>query len=78
MSRTFDLVDGRYCTRCGYSHAREDRLARIRRMLPCSIEEIRAAWPCLYADEDGHELARRDLRGVGATPDHLLGDWGIP
>lgn len=35
------------CT-CGLSHAKPDRLARIRRMLPCRAIEVHEAYPCIY------------------------------
>lgn len=58
------------CDECGYSHAREDRIRVLLRMLPCSSEQIRAAHPCWW-DGPKHSarerMLYRDLRSVHAV-----------
>lgn len=67
------------CRLCGFSHATEDRLAVLRRMLPCDTEALREAHPCWWGGGDGSAGDRRmyrDLKIVGA--DRKDGQWRIP
>lgn len=60
-----------FCGDCGLSHRKPDRLARIRRMLPASPQEIREAYPCVYDLEEcskGERRLYRDLHDLGAKP----------
>lgn len=69
----------RICPDCGYTHDLEERRAALRRMLPCTAEDLREAHPCWW---DGRRSAARerilyrDLRAVGA--ERTSGTWGIP
>ena len=68
------------CDECGYSHARADREAVLRRMLPATIEELREAHPCWWDRAQGRERERRlyrDLHAVGAEQSSI-GVWRIP
>jgi hypothetical protein len=76
---------------CGLSHAIEDRLPRVRRMLPCTTKEIQEAYSCVYPD-DGYEkliegkvvmqhiprMLFRDLEMVGAVRLRGSGLWYVP
>jgi len=67
----------RICTECGSSHAPEDRQAVVRRMLPCSAEDLREAHPCWWAGgAAGDRMLWRDLHTAGAA--HADGTWSLP
>lgn len=63
----------RQCGECGLSHAKEDRLARLRKLLPCRSADVLEAFPCVYKTtitKDGTPDNRtifRDLHSLGAT-----------
>ena len=64
------LVSG-ICTVCGLSHVDGDRLGRLRRALPLTLEQCRERWPCLYdgaTRSSAERLLFRDLRRVHAIP----------
>ncbi len=51
----------------------------MRRMLPCSVDELREAHPCWWdraRDEAKDRLMYRDLRAVGAVRG-ALGVWVV-
>jgi hypothetical protein len=56
------------CPDCGFSHARADRVAAIRRMLPCAAADVREAWPCLYPEGvAGDRRLYRDIADARRT-----------
>jgi len=58
------------CTRCGYSHKKPERLARLKRALPARAHDIRDWWPCTYGihpDPVGERRLYRDLHDLGAV-----------
>ena len=71
--RSYDLVDGRYCVNCGFSHAKQDRLTRLKRLLPATSLEIQSIWSCVYDGPHGLDLLIRDLKAVGARREKQLG-----
>jgi len=62
------------CADCGYSHAREARMKRVKRMLPCTFQDIYMAYPCTYPAEGNAQaspasrMLYRDLHDLGAAP----------
>jgi hypothetical protein len=62
------------CPDCGFSHAPEDRRAFIRRMLPCSAEELREAAPSSCWWSDGRTLYR-DLKALGT--ERINSEWQL-
>ncbi len=65
------------CADCGYSHDAETRQAAMRRMLPCSVDELREAHPCWWdrtLSEARDRVLYRDLHAVGAVRGPL-GMW---
>jgi hypothetical protein len=72
----------KFCVDCGLSHAIEDRLSRLNRMLPCTYKEIWEVYPCTYPDEQyrgryENRMLFRDLHALGAVRGEL-GIWFIP
>jgi len=69
------------CADCGYSHAREARMKRVKRMLPCTHRDIYTAYPCTYPAEGNAQaspaarMLYRDLHDLGAT--QRDGIWSI-
>jgi hypothetical protein len=61
------------CADCGYSHAREARMKRVKRMLPCTFADIYTAYPCTYPaegnvkDSPASRMLYRDLHDLGAS-----------
>jgi hypothetical protein len=65
------------CPECCFSHAPEERHAVIRRMLPCSTEDLREAHPCWWSGGAAPEMRMyRDLHIVGA--ERVDGGWALP
>ncbi len=67
------------CIDCGFSHAQADRVAYLRRVLPCSLDELREAHPCWWDAREDRARERtlyRDLRKAGAVRQD--GVWGRP
>jgi hypothetical protein len=64
---------------CGLSHRPEDRLARLRRILPEAPSIIAKRFPCTYPNQtDGVSLSRtlyRDLRAIGAKRIPGQSEW---
>jgi chorismate mutase len=62
------------CANCGLSHAREDRLKLITRMLPCRSIDVVQAYPCIYptkvyTNHNGLEnrMVHRDIQDLKAV-----------
>lgn len=55
---------------------REERLSRLRGLLPCSIDRAQARMATVYAGDAGERLLRRDLDALGAEDDS--GTWTTP
>jgi hypothetical protein len=71
------MVEPELCPDCGASHAREQRQARLARLLPLSLEGLREALPCFYdGTEAGERRLYRDLRAIGA--ERVDDAWTVP
>jgi hypothetical protein len=70
-----------FCTECGMSHRKKDRLGRLRSCLPAPTSEIQDRLPCTYSGSKNSSPYRqllRDLHDVGAKKEGILqaeGDW---
>jgi hypothetical protein len=66
------------CMECGSKHTIERREQLLRRLLPCTVREIREIHPCLWGPPDESNSKRerelyRDLHRLGAV--RLSGTW---
>jgi hypothetical protein len=72
------------CIHCGLSHAKKDRLERIKKSLPCTLDDLVTKYGCVYPRKmrlrDGvleNRMVFRDLEEVGAVPSSDF-VWSIP
>lgn len=62
------------CLECGLSHSKEHRLIRLKMMLPCTVKDLKEAYPCVYPtrtygkSHSDSRMAFRDLKELGAKP----------
>ena len=74
-----------WCEEHQRRHLREERLAILRRMLPCDAEELHEQllerWPCIWTeferDGAGDARHRRDMKAIGAQYRRESGEWGL-
>jgi hypothetical protein len=68
------LLAGLPCMECGQQHTEQLRERILRRMLPCTSQEIHEAWDCIWGPAGfefkgsaGSQMLRKDLQRIGAT-----------
>jgi len=82
----FERARAEWCDECQRAHVREERMEKLRGLLPIAADEIRevvqSRWPCFYgeivgqgSDHAGVGRWRRDMRGIGAVV--VDGEWRI-
>ncbi len=65
------------CVFCGHTHSAAERLRVVRRMLPCTAEDVLDGWSCLFDGPEGREQLQGALRELGAVCD-ADGEWCLP
>ena len=81
----YDRARREWCDEHQRAHVREERMAKLRTLLPIAIDEIRdvvvARWPCFYgqleASSDGEARWRRDMKAIGAVRNLDAGEWRL-